>query len=130
MTGLTLDGTFYDVQIVYPSLRRHFEVVQGVNRGTNILGGEISDVLGTKYTYTLDIEPKPSNPTAYDSFYQAISTPQASHTISMPYGQTTMTFDCKIVSGTDTNRGKIGGYEKWSGLSISFIPINPQRVRV
>lgn len=129
MNGITIDGTNYDVKIVYPSLTRSFEIIQGINVGTNLLGGEISDVLGTKYAYTMQVEPNPSNPTAYDNFYQVISSPQASHTIVMPYGQSTLSFNAKIVSGSDVNNGRIANFERWSGLTITFIPINPQRVR-
>jgi len=128
MTGITMDGTTYDVRTVFGSLKRSFTFTEGENAGVSKYGTEILDTIGTKYSYTVDIEPNQSNPTAYDSFYEAVSNPNRIHTITMPYGQTTLSFSAKIESGQDAYQGKCG-YERWDGLSLVFTPMYPQKLR-
>lgn len=124
--GITVDSVTYNVKVVYESISRAFELVEGANTGTAINGRTIRDILGTKYSYSLSVEPDPAHPTDYDAFYQKITEPVDSHTVTMPYGQTTITFSAMVESGTDTYRGIIGA-KRWSGLSVRFTAITPQR---
>lgn len=129
MTGITLDGITYDVRAVYGTLKRSFDFVEGPNYGSSKYGTEILDTIGTKYSYSVGIEPNPSNPAAYDSFYEAISSPNRTHSVVMPYGQTTLTFDAIINGGNDNYQGKRGNYERWDGLTVEFTPKCPQSLR-
>lgn len=125
--GITLDGTNYNVRIVYGSIKRMFELVEGVNAGSNIEGGVIRDILGTGYIYTMQIEQNGNDYSAYNNFYEAISTPINSHSFVAPYGDTTLTFNACVYAGEDTDNGFVGGHRKWSGLTITFKPITLQR---
>lgn len=125
--GITLDGTTYDVRIVYGSIKRAFSVIDGQNAGQSITNRKIRDVVGTEYTYTMQVEPNPANLTAYNSFYEAITSPQATHTVVMPYGNSTMSFTCCIYTGEDTDAGIFGGTRKWQSLTLTFSPVQPQR---
>lgn len=126
-TKLTVDGVEYNVRLKYETLSRAFALVEGDNAGESISARLLRDVLGTKYTYQIDIEPDPADPESYDAFYEVISAPVDYHTVTMPYGQTTITFDAAIQSGRDIYRGVIGDKKRWSGLSIQFIAMEPQR---
>lgn len=128
MTGITMDGITYDVRPVFGSLKRAFDFVEGEGAGLSKYGTEILDTIGTKYTYSVDIDQNLSSPAAYDAFYEAISNPNRVHTIVMPYGQTTLSFSAKIEGGEDTYQGKSGS-ERWEGLSLKFTPMYPQILR-
>lgn len=129
MTGITMDGITYDVHAIYGTQERAFSFVEGPNVGSSVFGTEILDTIGTKYGYSISIEPNPLNPAGYDAFYEAISSPNRVHEITMPYGQSTLTFKAKIESGGDTYKGKMGGYKRWGGLSVQFTPMYPQSLR-
>lgn len=126
-TKITIDGIDYNIRIKYETLRRAFELNEGPNSGVSIDGTMIRDIIGTKYNYQIDVEPDPRDPDSYDEFYELISSPVASHEVSFPYGQGTITFQAAIQSGTDIYRGVIGCKRRWSGLSIVFQAFAPQR---
>ncbi len=127
MDGITMDGIHYDVRVRYDTMDREFRLVEGTNAGDMLSGRHERDLVGTYYDYTLYVEPNPQNRAAYDAFYQAITAPQASHTITMPYGQETVTFEAMVSEGTDRYKGSIGGANWWAGLSVTFAAIKPQR---
>jgi hypothetical protein len=125
---LNMDGTTYRVRIVYDTLIRSFELLEGVNAGEMLSGRHERDLLGTGYTYEMQVEPDPRYPTDYDAFFEAISAPVDSHTIIMPYGQSTITYEAMVESGQDTYRGIVAGRTKWRGLTVQYRYIEPQRV--
>ena len=124
---LNMDGTTYHVRIVYDTLVRTFELMEGVNAGEMISGRHERDLLGTGYTYQMQVEPDPRYPQDYDAFFHAISAPVDSHTIVMPYGQTTITYEAMIESGQDTYQGMVAGRARWRGLTVQYRYIEPQR---
>lgn len=123
---IRVDGVEYRVRVEYKSMKRAFEIVEGDNSGVSLTARKIRDILGTSYTYTMNIEPDLKYPEDYDNLYAVLSKPVASHEITLPYGQTTITFDAAIVSGTDTWGGRLAGFNRWNGLSVTFYPIEPQ----
>ena len=125
--GIRMDGIDYDVRVVYNTLVRSFELIEGENAATMLSGRYERDLIGTGYSFSMGIEPNPLNRAAYDAFYEAISAPTPTHTITVPYGQTTMTFSARVESGSDTFNGVTGGRKLWSGLVVNFIYISPQR---
>ena len=129
-TGITIDGIEYNIRIKYETLRRAFEINEGQNSGTALDGTMIRDIIGTRYNYQIDIEPDPADPSDYDAFYDLISSPVSYHEVSFPYGQETITFNAAIQSGEDVYRGVIGCQRRWSGLSIVFQALTPQRSSV
>ena len=126
-TKITVDGTEYNIRMKFETLHRAFEIVEGPNSGTAINGRTIRDIIGTRYSYQIDVEPDPAVPESYDDFYEMITSPEDSHTVSFPYGQETITFDALIESGNDKYMGIVGSQKRWSGLSIVFKAMEPQR---
>ena len=122
-----MDGTTYRVRVVYDTLSRAFELVEGQNAGNMLSGRYERDLIGTGYTYEMRVEPDPDYPADYDNFYNAISNPQDYHTITMPYGQTTITYNAMIVSGQDTYQGVLSGVKQWGGLTVQYRYISPQK---
>ena len=123
---ITVDGVTYDV-IATSGIERAFSLKQGGQGGTAQTGREIPDILGTDYAYSVKIEPNKSNFSAYDAFYEKISEPVDYHTVTLPYGETSITFQAMILSGKDRLKRKIRNSNRWGGLSLQFVPIEPQR---
>ena len=126
-TRITVDSITYRVLVEYDTLKRSFELMEGRNSGTAISGRSIRDIIGTTYEYSMKVRSDPEYPTDYDSFYYKISEPVDYHSITLPFGQSTITFDAKIVSGTDVYKGFYADYKRWDEMDIRFIPMQPQR---
>ena len=124
---LTMDGRDFRVRIVYNTLARAFELIEGVNAGDMFSGRHERDLRGTGFTYEMAIEPDPDFPGDYDELFDALSEPVDSHVITVPYGQGTLTYAAEIVSGQDTYGGALSGVNQWGGLTVSFRYISPQK---
>lgn len=127
MNGVKLDGTLYHVRKIFNSLEDSFSLVEGPNSGDMLSGRHERDLLGTSYSFQFSVEPDPAYPEDYDAFYWAISAPVDSHLVEMPFGQGTMEFQAMVQSGRRIMGPKIAGLRRYSGLEVSFIPIEPQR---
>ena len=92
MYTVTMDGKSYRLRVRYNTMERAFELRSGDNEGYMLSGRHERDLLGTGYSYQFSVEPDPRHPEDYDAFYEAISAPVDSHEITMPYGQSTITF--------------------------------------
>lgn len=124
---LTMDGIVYRVRIKYDTLVRAFELIEGDNYGDMLSGRYERDLIGTKFAYQMAIEPDPHYRADYDAFFDAISDPKNSHTITVPYGQSTLTYEAMIDSGSDTYRGVGGNGNIWTGLVVNFRAISVQK---
>ena len=124
-----LDGREFNVRIKFGSLRRSFEIVEGPNSGVSMSGRTMRDIIGTKYWYSMDVEPHPLYLNDYDDFYEAVSSPVDGHTIELPYGSggETLMFECYVESGEDTFNGR-NGFDRWTGLHVEFYAQKPQRL--
>ena len=124
---LKIDGKEYKVFAVFPTIKNSFSIKEGGNAGTAQNGREIRDILGTAYSYSMDISPNPNFPEDFDELFHVLSAPVNSHVVEMPYGQGTITFAAAISEGERTYRGKSGGFERWAEMSVTFRPLTPQR---
>lgn len=125
--GITVDGIHYRVHVTYGSMERAFQLIEGDNAGMMLTGRQTRDILGTGYSYSMTFEQDPANADDYDALFEALSDPVDSHSITVPYGQRTITFQAMVESGSDIFRGTVGGVKKWAGLKVNFKPIEPQR---
>lgn len=126
-TPIVMDGITYRVRTVYNTMERSFQLTEGPNAGNMLSTRRERDLLGTAYSYELQIEADPAYPEEYDGFYEAISAPVDSHTLTLPYGQGTITFEAMIQSGTDVYKGIMGGKKRWGNLTVVYTPIEVQR---
>jgi len=122
---IILDTVLYNVFIEYPSLKRKFEIYEGNNKGNGITGRNIRDVLGTNFEFTMTVRSHPDYPSDYDNFFEQIKNPVESHIITLPYGQSTITFEAMIESGEDEFEGVYAGYKRWDKLSLTVKTIEP-----
>lgn len=124
---IVMDGVEYQVPIEYPSLTRSFDFLEGGQGGVMQSGLEALDTIGTRYGYTLHIPAKHKNQTAYDAFFEAISSPNREHIVTMPYGQNELTFYCKVEAGSDVLLDPFQQYRRWGDLRVKFTPTRLQR---
>ncbi len=125
---MILDGVAYDLQIV--SLKRSFQVLDTDYSGRVIEAGQMyRDVVGTFYNYELKVKPSNRAPRDYDAFYQAISSPQESHIITLPYGREgAITQKMYVTAGKDDLVRQENGKNFWDGLTISYVATRAARV--
>lgn len=124
---INLDGTEYRVYVIHPSRVLSFEIVEGNNSGQSLSFREIRDIGGTRYNYTLKVQPDPAHPEDFDALFMAISAPVAYHMVSMPFGQGTIAFEAVVRSGSITDYGYQAGYRRWKDMEINIEAIEPQR---
>lgn len=122
-----MDGVTYRVRTVYLSRRRAFTLIEGDNAGDSLADRRIRDLRGTGYSCSMQVEPDPAYPEDYDAFYMAISAPVDFHTVTMPFGQSTLTYEAAVESGTDTDKGILAGKRRYTGLTVNFRYMEPQR---
>ena len=124
---VVMDSVSYNLGVVFPSLSRAFDFVEGPNGGMALSGKTILDTIGTKYSYTMEVEPVTGYQSDYDSFFYAISSPNRLHNVTLPFGQSTLTFDCYVLGGSDSLEGRHNTDYQWGGMSVRFVPYAPQR---
>ena len=122
---LTVDGKKYNVLVT--SLARKFQVLDGKNAERTLSGAMIREIFGTFYNYEITILPAVGKYGDYDALYEVLSAPQDSHRIVVPYAQSTLTFNAYVTAGQDNLIRKKPGESYWTGLSVKFIAMAPQR---
>jgi len=129
MSLIKIDGKTYDIGEV--SLQRNAEIIYDpATAGVMLDFSEVDDAAATKYTYSFTIEPRhgaTDERGQYDAFYYDITTPKSVRVIELPFGQGTITFQAKIKSAGDVLRKSHGGANRWGRLSVTFLPVKPQR---
>lgn len=123
---IVMDGIEYQLPIT--QLERSFEFLDGGQGGVMQSGLEVLDTIGTRYGYSVTLPRIGRQQSEYDAFFEAVTSPERIHTITLPYGQRVISFDCKIESGSDRLGSPAGDMRTWGDLSLSFTPIRPQRM--
>lgn len=122
-----IDGVSYNVRVPDGGLKRSASVLDGDNAGRAKSGRMIRDIIGTYYNYTLQIETNGLDVAQYDNLYEVLTSPEEYHTIEVPYGQGTLTFQAYISNAEDAVVTMENGRNTWGGLSINFIAMAPAR---
>ena len=123
-----IDGL--SLRVFVTELRRTFQVLDSEVSGRLQSVRMFRDIEGTFYNYKMSVEPDPKYRDDYNTFYEIISAPVESHTLIFPYGDTMMEFEAYVTSGEDSFRNRKPGGKSvnlWSGLSIDFTAMEPQR---
>jgi len=129
MSVIKIDGISYDVGET--ELKRGAEIIYDpVTQGVMLDFSEVDDAAATKYTYSFTVEPKfgaTNKHSQYDAFFDDITSPKSVRSVELPFGQGTIIFQAKIRTASDILRKSFGGVNKWGGLSVTFLPVKPQR---
>ena len=123
---ITLDGVTYSTLHVN-KLTRSFAVEDGPNAGRVNTGAMDRDIIGTYYNYHAEIDADAASREEYDAFFWAISAPVDSHTLVVPFAQSTLTFQAYVTQGQDELTFMEDAANRWGDLSFNFIAMAPQR---
>jgi hypothetical protein len=125
---ITVDGVDYNVRFPAGGIKRRGRIADGPNAGKSRAGGAILDTLGTFYDYTLRFLRDGYNVEEYDALYEVLTDPTVrEHSFSLPYGQTTLTFDAYVTAVDDDLSKQKNGVNYWSGMSVEVLMLEPQR---
>ena len=124
---ITMDGRAYRLRVKLGTIRRSFRIEESERSGMVKSGEQFRDIIGTYYDYSMDVEPDPAAPEDYDSFFEAISAPVEAHTVTLPYGQGTITYQAMVSTGEDKQRDRVAGVNRWNALTVYFTAKKPQR---
>lgn len=121
---ITIDNNTYNVGIIKVT-RKASQKIE--NLGVTLDLRKHYDIKGTYYDYDVEVATQHMNLADYDSLYEAITTPQESHTVTLPYGQSTITFDARISIASDVLVKSYTTFKKWGTLKITFEALSPQK---
>ena len=123
---VTIDGTSFDVGVEY--IKRQARIEDGPNAGNSKRGDWIRDVYGTFYDYILAFDTSSGlSREDYDTLYDTLTAPVEFHTLVVPYGQSTLSFEAGI-TGAEDNVILMDDGTVWGNLSITFRAKSPKRL--
>ena len=123
----SIDGRYFNVFIPEGGIKRSFSVADSDKAGRVLTGRMMRDIIGTFYNYTIELSTNQLSRQEYDELYEILSSPEDYHSITVPYAQSTLTFDAYVTSGEDVADKIDSSGTKWSGLSVNFIMMEPLR---
>lgn len=121
---ITIDNNNFDVGVIKIT-RKASQRIE--NLGVTMDLRKHYDVKGTYYDYEVEFATKNMNVVDYDNLYEALTTPQESHTVIIPYGQTTLTFECRVSVASDSLIRSYNNFKKWGTLKVTFEALTPQK---
>lgn len=127
-SGIFLDGRVYNVATVYKSIQRTFTIEEGNNSGTAISGKKIRDIIGTSFSYTIELMPFEGYMSHYYALYEELTQIKDYHMIRLPYGDTFMEFASIITIDSDTFKGNINNINEWSNLKLTVEAYEYQKI--
>lgn len=121
---ITIDNTSYDVGIIKITRK----ATQDIDKlGTTMDLRKHYDIKGTYYDYEVELATYKMQLAEYDSLYEVLTTPQESHTVTLPYGQSTLTFEARVSVASDSLIKNFTAFKKWSSLKVTFEALTPQK---
>lgn len=121
---ISIDNNTYNVGIIKIT-RKASQKIESL--GTTLDLRKHYDIKGTYYDYEVEVATQHLNVADYDSLYEVLTTPQESHTVTLPYGQSTLTFDARVSIASDVLIQKFTTFKKWGTLKITFEALTPQK---
>lgn len=123
----SVDGRTYNVAVPQGGLKRSASALDGSNAGRLMSGRMVRDLIGVYYNYSLTVNTKDLDVEEYDAMYQVITAPVDYHIITVPYGQSALTFQAYIANADDELLKMTRGWNRWGTLSFNFVAMEPQR---
>lgn len=107
---ITIDSNTYNVGVVKIT-RKASQRME--NLGITMDLRKHYDIKGTYYDYEVELATNNLNLTDYDNLYEVLTTPQEYHTVTLPYGQTTLTFEARVSVASDSLIKSFTAFKKW-----------------
>lgn len=121
---ITIDNTTFEVGIVKIT-RKASQKLENI--GITMDLRKHYDVRGTYYDYEVELATQRMNVNDYDSLYEILTNPQESHTVTMPYGQSMLTFEARASVASDALIKSFNRFKKWGTLKVTFEALTPQK---
>lgn len=117
----------FEPNVIITGITRNASVLDGPNAGRGLDGVMIRDIIGTFYNYNISCSAKLDDPASYDAFYEIITAPSDSISLTVPYGQGLITFNAYVASTNDAlvRDHRTGKY--FGKLTFDAVSIDPQR---
>lgn len=122
-----VDGVSYNVIVPEGGLKRQGRVLDGDNAARMLSGRMKRDIIGTYYNYVMQLDTRNLDVAQYDALYQVLSAPVDYHTVILPYGQSTLTFQAYVSNLDDELVLMQEGRNLWGNLSFTFVAMQPER---
>lgn len=125
----TIDGITYNV---FCDIERQVEIKGSDLSGMLLNKQNYKDVLGSYIQYTISMAIPVTEMAAYAELYEKLTDPVATHQITMPYNNTTITFDGTIETVSDRYFNKSNDISKgvWRGTQFTAIGATPIKLPV
>ena len=118
----------FDSKVMITAYKETLNVLDGENAGRTMDGRMQRDIIGTYYTYRLEFDASLSDPNEYDALFDVLSAPVDSHMITVPFGQSSITFEAYVANGDDDlSRIYRNESRKWDNLAVNFVAMDPVR---
>lgn len=124
MSLITIDSTTYDVGVIRIT-RKASQKVESL--GTTLDLRKHYDVKGTYYDYEVEFFPRKMSLNDYDALYEVLTDPQESHSVTLPYGQSDLTFEARVTASDDVLISRYGNKTKWGSIKVTFEALTPQK---
>ena len=121
---ITIDNETFDLGIIKITSKA---TLDKDSLGKTMDGTKHYDVKGTYYDYDVTFNTRAMNVEEYDRLYELITEPVESHTVTLPYGQSNITFLAHTKVGSDSIVFKYGNTRKWGGFTVTFESLIPQK---
>lgn len=121
----TLDGIGFNVPAV--KLERKGSVLDTDQSKRSTSGVMSREIIGTFYNYTLSLVQDLKSVAEYDRLYYALTAPVDSHLLTVPYGQSTLTFQAYVSRANDQLLLSNDKLNRWGNLEVDFIAMTPAR---
>lgn len=110
---ITIDSNTYEVGIIKVT-RKASQSIESL--GTTLDLRKHYDIKGTYYDYEVELATSNMKVTDYDNLYEALTDPQESHTVTLPYGQSTLTFEARVSVASDSLISSYTTFKKWRNI--------------
>lgn len=94
-----IDNESFDVGIVKIDRKA---TIEKESLGQTQDGTTHFNTIGTRYDFDVTFATRKMNVAEYDRLYEVLTSPVDTHEVTMPYGQTTITFNASISAANDS----------------------------
>ncbi len=121
---ITIDDVTYNVGIIKIT-RTASQKIDSI--GTTLDLRKHYDVKGTYYNYDVELATNNLGIDIYDELYEVLTAPVESHIVTMPYAQSTITFEARVSVASDSLIKNFMTFKKWGSIKVTFEALTPQK---
>jgi hypothetical protein len=127
MNVFRVDGIDYS-NVVIVGVERTAEIRDTELSGIMTDGSYHRDLFGTYYNYTINLVVIKGKEAEYAALYQVLTAPVESHSVTVPYNNTIVTFTAYVKTVSDSLYRKSSNISVWKDITVDFIDVSPMRL--